>query len=81
MQDIITILQNIASGMDGIAVRGMEDREMLTSCVKGLRVAIGALEGIQTAQDALPEFEKGGAFPQTEASTDAAQEVQNDHND
>ena len=54
MHDIITILQNIASGMDGIAVRGMEDREMLTSCVKGLRVAIGALEGIQTAAPAAP---------------------------
>lgn len=54
MQDIITILQNIVSGMDGIAVRGMEDREMLTSCVKGLRVAIGALEGIQTAQAGAP---------------------------
>lgn len=52
MQDIITILQNIASGMDGIAVRGMEDRELLTSCVKGLRVAIGALEGIQAAAPA-----------------------------
>ena len=54
MQDIITILQNIASGMDGIAVRGMEDREMLTSCVKGLRVAIGALEGIQAAAPEAP---------------------------
>lgn len=54
MQDIITILQNIVSGMDGIAVRGMEDREMLTSCVKGLRVAIGALEGIQAAAPAGP---------------------------
>ena len=52
MQDIITILRNIASGIDGIAVRGMEDREMLTSCVKGLRVAIGALEGIQAAAPA-----------------------------
>lgn len=55
MRDIITILQNIASGMDGIAVRGMEDREMLTSCVKGLRVAIGALEGIQAAAPAAAE--------------------------
>lgn len=69
MQDIITILQNIASGMDGIAVRGMEDRELLTSCVKGLRVAIGALEGIQTA------------IPDKEASTDDPQEVQDDHTD
>lgn len=63
MQDIITILQNIASGMDGIAVRGMEDREMLTSCVKGLRVAIGALEGIQTAAPAAPEAPEEPEMP------------------
>lgn len=46
MQDIIDLLSQVAAGLDGIAVRGMADREMLSSCVRGLRSAISGLEGL-----------------------------------
>lgn len=52
MQDIMELLRQTAAGLDGIAVRGMADREMLSSCVKGIRSAIAGLEVFLEAQRA-----------------------------
>lgn len=55
MQDIIELLSQVAAGLDGIAVRGMADREMLSSCVRGLRSAISGLEGLAEAAEKQEE--------------------------
>lgn len=58
MQDIINLLSQVAAGLDGIAVRGMADREMLSSCVRGLQSAIGGLEGLAEAATAPEQQEE-----------------------
>ena len=58
MQDIIDLLSHVAAGLDGIAVRGMADREMLSSCVRGLRSAISGLEGLEEAAEAPEKQEE-----------------------
>lgn len=58
MQDIIDLLSQVTAGLDGIAVRGMADREMLSSCVRGLQSAIGGLEGLAEAAAATEQQEE-----------------------
>lgn len=58
MQDIIELLSQVAAGLDGVAVRGMADREMLSSCVRGLRSAISGLEGLTEAAEAPAKQEE-----------------------
>lgn len=52
MQDIIDLLAQISAGLDGLAVRGMADRDMLSSCVRGIQSAISGLEGLREAAGA-----------------------------
>lgn len=72
MQDIMELLRQAAAGLDGIAVRGMADREMLSSCVRGIQSAVAGLEAIQAAQYGT---ERTGQGPETEENSEV-----NEHN-
>lgn len=72
MQDIMELLRQAAAGLDGIAVRGMEDREMLSSCVRGIRSAVAGLEAILAAQQSTGAEGQG---PETDENSEV-----NEHN-
>lgn len=57
MKDIILLLKNVYSGLDGISVRGLDNQDMLLSCAKGVRSAIAGLEALQEAQMAAKALE------------------------
>lgn len=67
MQDIMELLRQAAAGLDGIAVRGMADREMLSSCVRGIQSAVAGLEAVLAAQQGT---EQTGQRPEIEENSE-----------
>lgn len=72
MEDIMELLRQAAAGLDGIAVRGMADRDMLSSCVRGIQSAVAGLEAILAAQQGTGAEGQG---PETDKNSEV-----NEHN-